>query len=139
MREGGYNKEAFFSLVKETKTPSLSLMQVFFRQADACIVTSQVFKLTSELNPQISKELKIIARVDKLAGGIIVIRSDLQADLKQKLVQALRTIHEDQEGRQLLLLFQLSGLIPYRPEYLRATEAFFEEHRKLRHQFAHRR
>lgn len=132
MREGAYNKEAFFSLVKETKNPSLSLMQVFFHQADACVVTSQIFELTSELNPQISKELKIIARVDKLAGGIIVIRPDLQADLKQKLIQALRTIHEDQEGRQLFLLFQLSELIPYRPEYLRATEAFFTEHRTLK-------
>jgi ABC-type phosphate/phosphonate transport system substrate-binding protein len=132
MREGVYDKGTFFSRVKETKNPSLSLMQVFFHQADACIVTSQVFELASELNPQISKELKIIARVDKLTGGIIVIRADLQADLKQKLIQALRTMHEDQEGRQLFLLFQLSGLVPYRPEYLRATEAFFTEHRTLK-------
>lgn len=139
MREGINDREAFFSLIKETKTPSLSVMQVFFHQADACIVTRQVFELTSELNPQISKELKIIARAGKLAGGIVVIRPDLQTDLKQKLIHALRTMHEDQEGRQLFLLFQLNRLTPYRPEYLRATEAFFAEYRKLRQRFAHRR
>ncbi|MDD2337370.1 MAG: PhnD/SsuA/transferrin family substrate-binding protein [Geobacteraceae bacterium] len=88
------------------------------------------------MNPQISRELKIIARADKLAGGIIVIRPDLQADLKQKLIQALRTVHEDQEGKQMFLLFQLSSLIPYRPEYMRATEAFFTEHRTLKRRFS---
>jgi ABC-type phosphate/phosphonate transport system substrate-binding protein len=139
MRKGFQNMASFFSSVGETKTPSLSLMQVFFRKADACAVTSQVFELTSELNPQIGRELKVIERFGKLAGGIIVFRPDLQEDRKQKLLQALRTIHEDQEGRQLFVMFQLSRLIPYRPEYLQATEAFFAEHRRIKLRLAHRR
>jgi ABC-type phosphate/phosphonate transport system substrate-binding protein len=139
MREGFHNMEKFFSSVRETKTPSLSLMQVFFRQADACVVTRQVFELTSELNPQIGKELKVIERFGKLAGGIIVFRPDLQEDRKQKLLKALRTIHEDHEGRQLVLLFQMNRLVPYRPEYMRATEAFFAEHRTLKRRYARRR
>lgn len=139
MREGFHEPGTFFSSLRETKTPSLSLMQVFFSQADACVVTSQVFELTSELNPQIGRELMVIERFGKLAGGIIVFRRDLQEDRKQKLLKALRTIHEDQEGRQLFLLFQLNRLVPYRPEYLRKTEAFFAEHRTLRHRLARRR
>lgn len=131
MREGFPNKEAFFSSVNEAQTPSRALMQVFFRQADACVVSDQVLELATELNPQIGKELTVLARVDKLAGGIIVFRSDLQIGRKEKLREALKTIHEDQEGRQLFLLFQLNRLIPYRSEYLRATQLFFEEYHNL--------
>jgi ABC-type phosphate/phosphonate transport system substrate-binding protein len=139
MRETYKSIEQYFSTVRETKTPSLSLMQVFFRQADACVVTSQIFELTAELNPQIVRELKVIERVGKLSGGILVLRPDLPGDRKQKLLRSLRTIHEDPEGRQLFLLFQLNRLVPYRPEFLQATAAFFAEHRNLARRFARRR
>lgn len=139
MREGFSNLETFFSSVNEAQTPSRALMQVFFRQADACVVTDQVFDLATELNPQIGRELTVIARVDKLAGGIIVFRNDLQEDRKQKLREALRTLHEGQEGRQLFVLFQLNRLIPYRPEYMQATQLFFDEYRSLERQITRRR
>lgn len=136
MREGFQRIEAFFSTVNEAPSPSQALMQVFFHQADACVVTDQILDLASELNPQIGKELVILARVDKLAGGIIVFRHDLPEDRKQKLRQALLTLHEDQEGKQLFVLFHLNRLVPFRPEYMRATKAFFAEHRELRHRIA---
>jgi len=138
MREGFQTTEGYFSSVSEARTPSRALMQVFFRQADVCVVTDQVLELATELNPQIGRELTVIARIDKLAGGIIVFRHDLQEDRKQKLREALLTIHEDQEGRQLFLLFQLNRLIPYRPEYMRATQLFFEEYRTLERRIARR-
>lgn len=131
MREGFPNLETFFSSVNEAQNPSRALMQVFFRQADACVVTDQVFDLATELNPQIGKELTVVTRVDKLAGGIIVFRDDLQEDRKQKLREALQTLHEGQDGRQLFVLFQLNRLVPYRPEYLRATQLFFEDYHDL--------
>jgi ABC-type phosphate/phosphonate transport system substrate-binding protein len=78
-------------------------------------------------------------RIGKLAGGIIVFRPDLREDRKQKLMQALRTLHEDEEGRQLFVLFKLNRLVPYKPEYLRATEAFFAEHRNLARRLGRKR
>ncbi len=136
MREGFHDMAAFFASVRETPSPSQALMQVFFRRADACAVTSQVFELTAELNPQIGRELMVLARLDKLAGGIIAVRRDLPEELKQKIRQALQTLHEDQEGRQLFVLFQLSRLVPYRPEYMKATEALFAEHRNRERRIA---
>jgi len=138
MREGFPNLKTFFSSVNEAQTPSRALMQVFFRQADACVVTDQVLELATELNPQIGKELTGLTQVDKLAGGIIVFRSDLPEGRKQRLREALQTLHEDQEGRQLFLLFQLNRLIPYRPEYIRATQLFYEEYHNLDRRKNHR-
>lgn len=132
MRKGLSGDARFFSAVTETKKPSQALMQVFFRKADACIITGQLLDVSVELNPQIGRELTVIERLPKLAGGIIAMRRDLPEVYKQRLRQALLTLHEDQEGKQLFVLFQLKKLVPYRPEYMRATVALYAEHRTLR-------
>jgi ABC-type phosphate/phosphonate transport system substrate-binding protein len=131
-REGFHDMGKFFSCVREARNPSQALMQVFFRQADACAVSRQVFDLTNELNPQIGRDIMALARIDRLAGGIIAVRRDLPEDLRQKITQAMLTLHEDPEGRQLFVMFQMSRLVPFRPEYLNATKAFFSEHRNRR-------
>lgn len=124
--------DSFFSSTWEARTASQALMRVFFRTADACVVTGYVLDLAAELNPQIANDLRVIARTDNLAGGIIALRNDLPAPQKQRIRQALSTLHEDQEGHQLFVLFQLDRLIPYRPEYLKATEVFVAEYHNSR-------
>jgi phosphonate transport system substrate-binding protein len=128
LREGIPDMARFFSSVREARTSSQGLLPVFFRNADACVVTSNSYDLACELNPQIGRELKVIARIKGLAGGVIVIRRDLPEQRKLQVRQALLTLHEDQEGKQMLVLFQLSRLVPFPPEYLKTTEALLEEH-----------
>ncbi len=85
MREGIRSSNKFFGTVKEVQTVKQALMPVFFRQADACIVTRQVFELSAELNPQLGKQLTAIARIDNLAPGIIVIDRRLPDDTEFSL------------------------------------------------------
>jgi len=138
MKEGVGSLGAFFSAVVETRNASQAVMPVFFRKIDACVVSSRSFELASELNPQIARELKVIARIGKLCGGIIAQRGDLPEEIKLKIRRALTTLHEDQEGRQMFVLFQLNRLTPFRPEYLWATEALYSEHRSLKLHIARR-
>jgi ABC-type phosphate/phosphonate transport system substrate-binding protein len=128
LREGIPEMARFFSSVREARTSSQGLLPVFFRNADACVVTSNTYDLACELNPQIGRELKVIARIKGLAGGVIAIRRDLPEERKLRVRQALLTLHEDQEGKQMFVLFQLSRLVPFPPEYLKTTEALLEEH-----------
>jgi ABC-type phosphate/phosphonate transport system substrate-binding protein len=107
-------------------------MSVFFRKVDGCVVPRQSFEVTSELNPQIARELKTISRIDRLTGGIIAFRQELPEERKQKIRQALMTLHEDQEGHQMFVLFQLDRLTPFRPEYLKGTETLYAEHKKIK-------
>jgi ABC-type phosphate/phosphonate transport system substrate-binding protein len=130
-REGLPVQNTFFSSVRESRTAFQALMPVFFHTTDACVVTGNVFDLATELNPQVGKELTVIAKTGKLAGGIIALRHDLPAPRKQKIKEALMTLQEDQGGRQLFVLFQMDRLVPYRPEYLKETEAFITEYRHL--------
>jgi ABC-type phosphate/phosphonate transport system substrate-binding protein len=132
MKEGAKSAGDFFSSLLETRSASQAVMTVFFRKADACVVTKQAFEVASELNPQIARELKVVASISRLAGGVIAFRQDLPDERKQKVLQALETLHEDQEGHQIFVLFQLSRLAPFRPEYLKGYEALYAEHRNLK-------
>jgi ABC-type phosphate/phosphonate transport system substrate-binding protein len=133
MREGaGHDIDSFFSSVREMRTVAKVVMPVFFRQADACIVSRQVFDLTTELNPQIGRELTAIAGIGKLAHGVIAFDRRLPEETKRKFREAFLTLHETPDGQQLLMLFQVRKLIPFQPDYLKATEALFSEYRTLR-------
>jgi ABC-type phosphate/phosphonate transport system substrate-binding protein len=138
MREGGLGIDTFFSSVKEMQTVSKVVMPVFFRQADACVVSRQVFDLTSELNPQIGRELTAIARIDRLAHGVVAFDAKLPEEIKRKFLQAFLSLHETPDGEQLLMLFQVRKLIQFQPEYLKATEALFTEYRDRRAKIAHK-
>jgi phosphonate transport system substrate-binding protein len=129
----GYDEmEDFFSTVKESKTTSKAIMPVFFRQADACVVTRQVLDLTAELNPQINKELKIIASKGKLAQGIVAIDRRIIGEQRDRIRQAFLNLHQTADGEQLLMLFKVKKLIPIPSGYLRETEALYSIHPRHR-------
>ncbi|RQW87379.1 MAG: hypothetical protein EHM79_07920 [Geobacter sp.] len=138
MRDGHKSIETYFSVVKNTRTTSRGIMPVFFRQADACVVTRHIFDLAAEMNPQIGRELVPIAKMSKLSQGIISVDRRLPDEVRDKIRQAFLTLHDSPDGKQLLLLFQVNKLIPFRPEYLTATEALFAEHQRLKTRFDQR-
>ncbi|MGD0844632.1 MAG: PhnD/SsuA/transferrin family substrate-binding protein [Geobacteraceae bacterium] len=128
MEEGGKGLYAYFSSVKETRTAAKAVFPVFFRQADACVVTRQVLDLTAELNPQINRELMIISRRGKLSQGIIAVDRRLSEENKEKIRQAFLTLHQTPEGEQLLMLFKVRKLVPFAPGNMKGTDALYAEH-----------
>jgi phosphonate transport system substrate-binding protein len=139
MGERSKGIDTYFSSVKETRTAAKAVMPVFFRQADACVVTRQVFDLTSELNPQISSELTVISRMDKLSQGIIAVDRRLSEETRERIRQSFLTLHQTPEGEQLLMLFKVRKLVPFSPGYLKATEALYAEYARRRDMIAGRR
>jgi len=124
-REGFHDMESFFSVVKESKTIAKVIMPVFFRQADACVVSRQVLELSAELNPQLGRELTAIAGIDKLAQGIIAVDRRLPEEDREKIRQSFLTLHQTPDGEQLLMLFKVRKLIPIPSGYLKETEALY--------------
>ncbi|TLN03053.1 phosphate/phosphite/phosphonate ABC transporter substrate-binding protein, partial [bacterium] len=108
LREGKPESGAFFSAVKVAPTTAKVIMPVFFRQADACVVTRQAFELTAEMNPQISREMMPIARIENLFHGIISGDVKVSREIKERLRQAFLSLNKSPEGRQLMMLFHVS-------------------------------
>jgi phosphonate transport system substrate-binding protein len=139
MKEGARSPSTFLASLIETHGASKAIMLVFFRKSDACIISRNSFEVSNELNPQLSRNLKVIASMGKLVAGIVAIRQDLTSERKQKIRHALLTLHEDTDGKQMFVLFQLTRLAEFRPEYLKATEALLAENSALKKRFSSRR
>jgi ABC-type phosphate/phosphonate transport system substrate-binding protein len=132
MKEGFQNPRHFFSSIKEVKKASQAALPVFFKQADACLLNRHAFDLLAELNPQLRTELMPIARFDGIAGGILSFRGDYNEQDKETVRDMLGTLHQDPQGKQLLMLFKVDQLVPFKPEYLNAEGTLLKEHRDLK-------
>jgi hypothetical protein len=125
-------REGLNAPIKAPRKPNQAVLAVFFQQADACIVNQATFQVMTELNPQIGRELGIVAESPDLGGGVIAFRKDYSETHKETVREALTTLHADPKGRQLLTLFQLQRLVPYQPGYFDTMETLIKEHRSLK-------
>lgn len=139
MKEGFDKPGEFFSAVKEVRRPSQAILPVFFLQADACLTTRQAFDVVRELNPQIGTDLVVLARSPDFVSGVMVFRSDLDGGVKARILEILERLPTNSYGGQILALFRMNRLLPWRPEYLETVEALLKEHESLRKDLARRR
>lgn len=107
------------------------MLPVFFGQADACLLSSYSYQLMVELNPQIGKELTVLAMSPPLVHAIIAFDRRFDAEQRNKVYQAMLSLQESPKGQQVLSLFGLERLIPGTPAELTASLALLEKHDRL--------
>jgi ABC-type phosphate/phosphonate transport system substrate-binding protein len=111
-------KEKFFKEIKYDYKANNVVLPVFFNKLDAAIISKPTFEILSELNPQLKKQLKILLRSDNLIFGVISF-DGRSKDKKRKefMLDVLKTLHEENYGKQLLNLFTVEKIIPIKYEY----------------------
>ncbi len=132
MRQGVRNPKRFFSNAREMTKPSASIFAVFFRKADACIVTQRSLRVMAELNPQLSSDLLVLEESPPWPTSIIAVRKGLPTQYQETIQEVLGTLDQNIQGKQLLTLFRMDSLVPFRPEYLSQLERLFREDRNLK-------
>jgi ABC-type phosphate/phosphonate transport system substrate-binding protein len=96
----------FTQKISEEDRLSKVVLPVFFRQVDACIVTRRGFATMIELNPQVGRQLRVVAESVDLVPAVLAFREDFDGPYKQKLIEGLRDLHGSPSGQQLLTVFQ---------------------------------
>ncbi|MBF0100803.1 MAG: PhnD/SsuA/transferrin family substrate-binding protein [Desulfobacterales bacterium] len=94
---------------RETKLSKV-ILPVFFRKADACLVTRKGFETMSELNPQMSKQLTVIAESPEIVPVIFAFRADYMPNYIEKIYLSLKTLQKTPAGQQVLTIFQADKL-----------------------------
>jgi phosphonate transport system substrate-binding protein len=118
-----------FSKISECTKANQAVMPVFFRQADACLVNRNHYETMVELNPQLGRQLRILEQSPGFVTGIIAIRKEVNTQTRDNLVTALQGIHTDPKGKQLMTLFRINRLVPFKPEHLVSVEKVLRERR----------
>lgn len=98
--EGGVNPDEAFREIIHSETYSSILKGVAFGVVDAGAVASSVLE-TSEME-QYSEEVRIIAQSKKIPQWAMVVQKSIKEDKIESFIKELTSMHEDEEGRQLL-------------------------------------
>ena len=120
-------KESFFGKMVTAARPAAAVLPVFFGAKPACLVDRAAFQIMSELNPQVGSNLAIAAVSDKYLENVTCLsRAGWPSErARQDVIRAMAELHLEPNGRQILELFKLNKLVPFKDEYL-------ETARKLR-------
>ena len=135
----GGNKEVndFFSGVIEKKKFSQAILSVFFGQVDACLVADFSLNAVTEMNPQVGRSLKTIASSPEYVHLIACFRKVFNEDLKKRTLERVCNFQNSVEGRQVLILFGIEGLVPALDSDYATTKFLMDEYEQLRNKVAH--
>ncbi len=123
--------DSYFKKITTTTRNSKAVLPVYFRQADSCIVTRDGFETMFELNPQLRADLQTLAISPPLLATVIAVRGDYRSDLKEALIDSLEKLHEEPKGQQILTLFKIDRLVPFKASYLDTAKELLTAHRRL--------
>lgn len=101
---------------------SKAVLPVFFKQADACLVTKSGFSTMAELNPQLEKQLVVVAESPGYVPTVICLRKEYESPIRDDIIQGMAELHQEAHGRQLLLLFRVDKLVEFEDSMLESVE-----------------
>lgn len=110
---------------------SQTVLPVFFRKSDACVVTRRGFQTMSELNPQVGRQLKVLASSPELVPTVFCFRKSYVDPAKDKMLAEMSRVHSSPGGQQVLTIFQSEALKVAPVSSLDSALALLNEHRRL--------
>lgn len=112
---------AFFgSRTLETK-PSKAVLPVFFGQADGCLVTRSSFEDMSELNPQVGRQLQVLAASPEIVPAFLCFRQGYVSRFRPQVEEAITSLHLSPAGKQVLLVFGCDRITRHPSSYLQSA------------------
>lgn len=111
-----------------------ALLKVFFKNADAALVTQKTFNFAKELNPQIGRNLIILEQTDIPAGSFGFFRKGIDIQERRKLIDMAVNITDTNRGRQVLDIFQTDKVLETKLEELIPIEKFYNDYKTLKNE-----
>jgi len=111
LKNGLNRAEKFCGKVVRMNKLNNVVLPVYFKQTDACLVTRDGFQTMTELNPQIGKQLKIIAQSPPFVPSVFCFRGNYTSKNRDKLRASIGNVHKSVAGKQTITLFQSESLV----------------------------
>jgi ABC-type phosphate/phosphonate transport system substrate-binding protein len=112
-----------FSQVRTVDKRGRATTAVFFGQSDYGIDTSSAYASAVELNPQIGRDVTVLARSPRLLPGLVCAARSLTANQRQRFIEHATRLHEQTRYQQSLMLMRLTRLVAWHPSMLDTARA----------------
>jgi len=117
--------------ISTSNKPAKAVLPVFFGQVDACLTTRRSYDTMVELNPQVGRQLRILAASPAYIPILYGFRSDLTPEIKKKAIESLTSMHQTVSGLQTLSLFQIDQIAECPASDFAPSLALLDEHARL--------
>jgi phosphonate transport system substrate-binding protein len=107
------------------------VLPVFFRKADACLVTRKGFKTMCELNPQLGQQLRQLAISPGFVTGGFFFRAGYPSKEQDKFIAGMRGVRNTPAGNEVLTVFQTENLDEYHVSVFDSAIDLMNQHRQL--------
>ena len=122
----------FFAKITHSTKLNLAILPVFFKQAGAALVSRSNFETAGELNPQLTRELRILAASPDLIPSLTAYRANANSIVVDHYQKESLRLGETPAGKLILNLFQTDGVITIKEADLTGTRAFLAEYARLK-------
>jgi len=124
----------FFGSVETVTKPSGAVLPVFFGNRTACVVDRAAFDTMNELNPQIGQRLQTMIVSPPLLNAVVCVSRSgwISPEHREAAIRGMVNLDEEPQGRQILTLFKVREMIPFKPEYLTSVQKLRAEHDRLK-------
>jgi len=121
----------FFSHVGSTNKPSRTVLPVFFRQEDACLITRRSYAVMGELNPQLTKQLRVLVTSPSYVPDVTCFRASIPPNVLDRMIKTTVAAQYTTAGRQLLTIFQCQGIAEIASDKLDSSRELIAEYARL--------
>lgn len=111
--------------------PAQVVLPVFFKKADAAVLTSSTWKVMGELNPQVSEQLRVIATSPPVVVGLSCFRKGASPALKQRILEVAAKSKSEPSFQQVMALFRGGEVIEASLSLLDSTRALMARYRQV--------
>ncbi|MEO8592052.1 MAG: PhnD/SsuA/transferrin family substrate-binding protein [Candidatus Solibacter sp.] len=110
--EGHFGQSDLFfgPMTAETKA-SRVVLPLFFGQTDACLTSKRSFDTMCELNPQVAKNLTVIASSPAMVVAFYIFRKNYHGMSRESFAKFYSDLPVTAAGRQIATLFQFDNLM----------------------------
>jgi hypothetical protein len=120
-------------IYRELNKESKAVLDTFFNKSDMALISSKVWKLNCELNPQIGEKLQVIDTTDTIFMKMFsLISKKMPAEIKKKYFDTLSRLNESADGRQMMRLFKFNAIYHITTDDLKSLEIFYEKYLKIK-------
>ena len=131
MEKGLRPAQDFCGRVNEESKLTQAVLPVFFHKADACLVTRKGFKTMCELNPQVGRQLRVLATSPEFVAAGFFFRTGYPRTQQERCLSEFTRVHTNPTGQQILTVFQTDRLEEHPASVMDSALALLGRHRHL--------
>jgi ABC-type phosphate/phosphonate transport system substrate-binding protein len=124
--------------LKPVRKRGQAALALYFNQVDAAIESRWAFATAAELNPQLGRDLRVLAESPRLLSAVVCLRSSINPSLRRQILECATNLHKQSAYRQTFLLMRATRFVTWEPRYLDGTRALMARYDALHRSTADR-